>query len=429
MLQSHVPALGVEEGSSGRKDLEGGGAGNKPGHGRALCGPHWFTGIRRGFIPSPAAMPNAPVRSWSVWGSCGVLELHLRWDPGSALAQGARCAVLPLQPQRFVPPQHKSWKMNGQKDVPAPCHQLRFTSSWLGEVSGSCQSLGCWGLARAPSGGWCCPGDWSCLRGWSRWDTADAIVGCLSVRLSQFPRWAGGPGASHVCARRPGRFSEAPGTGAAGGRSSSAGGRQGLGVGLCRARIQSPASLGELPGPSTPERRGCRPPVSLCPRGCVQSGAGQEPSPAAVGAGAWGPGVRAGGWAGGSPAVIGGDRIGLSVPPCRNLPLCCGTPELTESSGSRSRVLLEQGISPTLSLWDNPWRRDTHVQWGQPRPDFQGPTSPHPPHPRTATICPWGTLSPTHFWCWVPSQPFPSRGPSGRGTELCCRRADVYAAG
>lgn len=27
----------------------------------------------RSFIPSPAAMPNAPVRSWSVWGSHGVL--------------------------------------------------------------------------------------------------------------------------------------------------------------------------------------------------------------------------------------------------------------------------------------------------------------------------------------------------------------------
>lgn len=128
-----------------------------------------------------------------MWGSCGVPGLHPGWDPGSALPQGARHAVLALQPQSFLPPQHKSWKRNRQKAVPAPCHQLRVTSSWLSEVSGSCQSLGRCGLARAPGGGCCCPGDWSCLRGWSRWGTADAILGCRSVRLSQVPRRAGGP--------------------------------------------------------------------------------------------------------------------------------------------------------------------------------------------------------------------------------------------
>lgn len=78
-----------------------------------------------------------------MWGRCDVLGLHPRWDLGSALAWGARRAVLALQPQRFLPPQHKSWKINGQKAVPAPCYQLCVTSSWLGEVIGSCQSLGC----------------------------------------------------------------------------------------------------------------------------------------------------------------------------------------------------------------------------------------------------------------------------------------------
>lgn len=90
-------------------------------------------------------------------GSCDVLRLHPGWDPRSVLAWGARLAVLALMPQRFLPPQHKSWKVNGQKAVPAPCYQLHVTSSWLGEVAGSSQSLGCWGLARAPSEGWCCP--------------------------------------------------------------------------------------------------------------------------------------------------------------------------------------------------------------------------------------------------------------------------------
>lgn len=27
-------------------------------------------------------------------------------------------------PRGFLPLQHKSWKINGQKAVPAPCHQL-----------------------------------------------------------------------------------------------------------------------------------------------------------------------------------------------------------------------------------------------------------------------------------------------------------------
>lgn len=234
MLQSHVPTLGLKEGSSGRKGLEGGGAGNKLGHGRALCGPHWFTGIRRGFIPSPAAMPNAPVRSWSVGGSRGVLGVHPGWDSGSALARGARGAILALQPQRLLPPQHKSWKINGKKSCassmsPAP-------GSVKGQVRARVWDAG--GLARAPSEGWCCPGDWSCQRGWAGWHTAGAILGCPSVRMpvceaAAVPAVGWGPLARPTGV--PAGLAGSPrllGQKVAGGRSSSAGGRQGLGVGL-----------------------------------------------------------------------------------------------------------------------------------------------------------------------------------------------------
>lgn len=87
-------------------------------------------------------------------------------------------------------------------------------------------------------------------------------------------------------------------------RSSSAGGRQGLGVGLCRERNQSPASPGEVAWLSTPARqRSCQAaavphtpgsvhPVSLCCLGgCIQSGAGHEPSHWCHGMGLHGKGV------------------------------------------------------------------------------------------------------------------------------------------
>lgn len=70
--------------------------------GRALCGPHWVTGMEGASSPARAAMPNTPARSWGVWETCGApvgCILGGILAASFALAQGAGSAVLAQQPQ------------------------------------------------------------------------------------------------------------------------------------------------------------------------------------------------------------------------------------------------------------------------------------------------------------------------------------------
>lgn len=57
MLQSHVPALGLEEGSSGRKGLEGE---EQPRPRKAPGSPRWFIGVRGASLPAQLWCPTLP---------------------------------------------------------------------------------------------------------------------------------------------------------------------------------------------------------------------------------------------------------------------------------------------------------------------------------------------------------------------------------
>ena len=150
----------------------------------------------------------------------------------------------------------------------------------------------------------------------------------------------------------------------AGRRSSPAGGRRGLGMGLCRARNQSPASSGEVaraehPGETArlpgccrraPTRRAAAHPVSLCHLGGrVRSSAGRKPSRWCRGLGlhgkgvpragvAWGPGRgggegRVAGWGSLCCHLWGPDQTQVSPyqAACRDPPVLwgCRRPGLT----------------------------------------------------------------------------------------------------
>lgn len=203
-----------------------------------------------------------------------------------------------------------------------PC-QLRVTSSWLGEAAGSCQSLGCWGLSRAPSG------VWRCLRG------SMGGTEALPSRDARPPQLQGSPGlpGTLLLCRRQARTR--------GGALPSEDPESGQPGEVAKAEHPGEARL--------PPTREFVPGAGMA-RSCLLlpwEGGG------ARGAGGQGKGL---GWAGlGVPqlSAVGTGSVCPHATLLAGTPLCCGTHGLIESVGSQSRVLLERGISPSLSLWDN----------------------------------------------------------------------------
>lgn len=219
MLWSHVPALGLEEGSSGRTGLEGGGAENKPGHGRALCGPHWFIGIRRGFIPSPAATSNAEMECvGKLWCPGATSRIESRfWIRGCQVCSSGSAAleVFATSAQKL----ENKWAKSCASSMSPALGSVKWqVHARVWDARAGQEPPAAFSAARGPG--------IACEDGVSGWDTADA--GPWDCGSSHGGLGVLGP--SPVGSRRPGRFSEAE---AAGERSSSAEGRKGLGVGLC----------------------------------------------------------------------------------------------------------------------------------------------------------------------------------------------------
>lgn len=236
-----------------------------------------------------------------------------------------------------------------------PC-QLRVTSSWLGEAAGSCQSLGCWGLSRAPSG------VWRCLRG------SMGGTEALPSRDARPPQLQGSPGlpGTLLLCRRQARTR--------GGALPSEDPESGQPGEVAKAEHPGEARL--------PPTREFVPGAGLA-RSCLLlpwEGRG------ARGAGGQGKGL---GWAGGSPAFSGGDRIGVSPchAPCRD-PLV-----LWDTWADRKRWFAEPSAAGTghfpFFVPVGQLLKQRHPRTAGPEPGLtpRGPSSPHPTQPRMATIC------------------------------------------
>lgn len=161
--------------------------------GRALCGPHWVTGMEGALSPARAAMPNTLANSWGVWGNCGAPVGSI---PGGILAasfapaHGAGSAVLAQQPQEVSAISAKGLENKwGQKmrqlclQAPGSAHSV--FSPQCHRSGRFAREFGVLGLDKSPRGSPVLPGGLGLpMKMAGGWDTASAIVGC--------PVWGGG---------------------------------------------------------------------------------------------------------------------------------------------------------------------------------------------------------------------------------------------